>query len=725
MHTDRLMPPPPLPPSPPLGAAHGAGVAQASACLLALALCAVAPLSVAADEQLMMALRWSSAPPTLEADVRIDFEIQLFDADGNLLDLTQQEKSTVFGGSNFNLRGNGILFCAAIQFWPIGSSTHRVEADSDHCYVDGQQLSLYLTDDDAKYADSSPTLVVTYTITADTLQLALFDSDSGAQLPASSSPTLSPGQAFDILVSPRRRHEVANEDLADLDLLSSSANLSFSASYTTAGGTQRNPVSWVALSHTANADGSHRFGYRVAFALGIPDGSRLRFDWNTVGVKYLSSSLEAGYDLRPTQLGYSTVASTVAPGIPFHLRGLRALDAHGLEDIDYRPSSTLSLTAYDSGGNVVGAVELLGVTTAGQTAAGGHSYDLQARLSGVAAGGTLFFGVSDQGLSVPLPSFSGADLDVAVVESPPSHLAITLASTGVVALSPGTSFTLLVTILDADMREHTSATLSASSLELLAGGFGLSYRIVGERRLEASFEFGIDGAELRLQLSAHGLIGSLSATVSVLAQRLRLTAPEALVLGSTFTLGVSGEDLLGNEDVDYELSAMARVVASRGELRVERGGGNMLLVSLTGVADGSTVALTVSDGALTGTVSVTVDVVARRLALTAPLVAVSGTSFTLSVRAENASASWMWTTRCRRRRWCWPRRGRWPSSRVRALSVVAVAERRGRWVDGGADGGGRHADGDGVGDGGCGGEALGADGAAGGVGHAFHAGGER
>ena len=52
--------------------------------------------------------------------------------------------------------------------------------------------------------------------------------------------------------------------------------------------------------------------------------------------------------------------------------------------------------------------------------------------------------------------------------------------------------------------------------------------------------------------------------------------------------------------------------------------------------DGTTVTLTVADGMLSGTVVVSVDVVAVRLAVSAPATVVVGTSFALTVRGENA-----------------------------------------------------------------------------------------
>ena len=167
-----------------------------------------------------------------------------------------------------------------------------------------------------------------------------------------------------------------------------------------------------------------------------------------------------------------------------------------------------------------------------------------------------------------------------------------------------------------------------------------------------------------------------------------LTAPLVVVSGTSFTLAVRAEDTLGELDVDYALSSMVAVTASAGMLVEQSRSGAGVSLSLSGVADGTTVELTVADGLLSGTVELTVDVEATGLALTAPLVVVSGTSFTLSVRAENALGELDVDYALSSMAAVTVSVGTLAEqSRSGSLACRTVVERRGRWGDGGADGG--------------------------------------
>ena len=148
-----------------------------------------------------------------------------------------------------------------------------------------------------------------------------------------------------------------------------------------------------------------------------------------------------------------------------------------------------------------------------------------------------------------------------------------------------------------------------------------------------------DGAAVTLTVvdPGSGLSGEAAVSVDVVAERLALSAPSAVVSGTSFALTVRAENALGEVDTGYALSPSAVVGASTGTVALLSRATASLAVSLSGALDGTTVALTVADGMLLGTaVELTVDVVATRLALTVPPVVVSGTSFALTVRAENA-----------------------------------------------------------------------------------------
>ena len=87
-------------------------------------------------------------------------------------------------------------------------------------------------------------------------------------------------------------------------------------------------------------------------------------------------------------------------------------------------------------------------------------------------------------------------------------------------------------------------------------------------------------------------------------RRLALTAPLVVVSGTSFTLAVRAENALGELDVDYALSSDGGGDGLGGDAgRAVAFGRWRVSLSLSGVADGATVALMVADGLLSGTVS--------------------------------------------------------------------------------------------------------------------------
>ena len=162
----------------------------------------------------------------------------------------------------------------------------------------------------------------------------------------------------------------------------------------------------------------------------------------------------------------------------------------------------------------------------------------------------------------------------------------------------------------------------------------------------------VDGTTVTLTVADGMLSGTVVVSVDVVATRLALTVPLVAVSGTSFTLSVRAENALGELDVDYALPTTATVSASAGTLAEQSRSGAGVALSLSGVADGAAVTLTVADpgSGLSGTAAVSVDVVAARLALTVPPEVVSGTSFTLRCAQRTRLARRMWTMRCRRRR---------------------------------------------------------------------------
>ena len=372
--------------------------------------------------------------------------------------------------------------------------------------------------------------------------------------------------------------------------------------------------SMAAVSASAGTLEQSRSGAGVSLSLsGVADGATVTL---TVSDGALTGTVELTVDVEATGLAL-TAPPVVVSGTSFTL-AVRAENALGELDVDYALSSLAAVTA--SAG-----------TLAEQSRSGAG---VMVVLTGVADGDVATLAVDDGALS------GSASVMVDVVAT---RLALTVPPVVV----SGTSFTLAVRAenalgeLDVDYALSSLAAVTASAgtlAEQSRSGAGVSLSLSGVA----------DGTTVALTVADGLLSGSVELTVDVEARRLSLTAPLVVVSGTSFTLAVRAENALGALDVDYALSSMAAVTASAGTLAEQSRSGSSVELSLSGVADGTTVELTVLDGERGGTVELTVDVAATGLALTAPLVVVSGTSFTLaSCALRTRSASWMWTTRCR------------------------------------------------------------------------------
>ena len=242
-------------------------------------------------------------------------------------------------------------------------------------------------------------------------------------------------------------------------------------------------------------------------------------------------------------------------------------------------------------------------------------------LSGVADGTTVALTVADGLLS------GAVELTVDVE-------ARRFALTALQMVVSGTSFTLAVRAenalgeLDVDYALAAAVTASAGTLvELSRFGSRVVLSLSGVAGWDDS---DADGGGW----PADGF--RVSVTVDVVARRLALTAALVAVSGTSFALTVRAENAHDEVDTGYGLPTTAMVMASAGVLAVVSGTTSSLTLRMSGVVDGTTVALTVADGMLSATAVVSVDVVAMRLALSAPPTVVSGTSFALTVRGENA-----------------------------------------------------------------------------------------
>ena len=214
----------------------------------------------------------------------------------------------------------------------------------------------------------------------------------------------------------------------------------------------------------------------------------------------------------------------------------------------------------------------------------------------------------------------------------------------------GSTFILTVHGVDVAGRRDFDFALpvSMTSTQLLVNNnsSGVLWERAGPSTLAVRLLNAIAGEVLNLRVDSLGLVGQLMVLPTVGVQQLQLTAPSVpVVLGSTFTLTVTGVDGSGNVDPFYALpsASMLRLVAAPAAvLSLERVGLQQLqarLQSFQGRLDNppSTATLTVTADGLEGSVVIDIRVapVALRLALPSePIVA--GTTFTLSVTAHDA-----------------------------------------------------------------------------------------
>ena len=348
-----------------------------------------------------------------------------------------------------------------------------------------------------------------------------------------------------------------------------------------------------------------RSGVGVSLSLsGVADGTTVTL---TVADGMLSATAVVSVDVVATRLAL-TVPPVVVSGTSFALT-VRAENAIGELDVDYALSSTATVSA--SAG-----------TLAEQSRSGAG---VSLSLSGVADGTTVTLTVAD-GMLLG----TAVELTVDVVAT---RLALTVPPVVV----SGTSFALTVRAenalgeLDVDYALSSTVAVTASAgtlVEQSRSGAGVSLSLSGVA----------DGTTVTLTVADGMLLGTaVELTVDVVATRLALSVPPVVVSGTSFALTVRAENALGETDVDYALSSTAAVTASAGALVEQSRSGAGVSLSLSGVADGTTVTLTVGDGALAGSVVVAQSVVAARLELAASsAIAIVGSSFALTVRALDA-----------------------------------------------------------------------------------------
>ncbi len=102
------------------------------------------------------------------------------------------------------------------------------------------------------------------------------------------------------------------------------------------------------------------------------------------------------------------------------------------------------------------------------------------------------------------------------------------------------------------------------------------------------------------------------------AENSSFSLKSTVVAGESFVLTVPGETNIGELDSNYVLPASATVLSSVGTLNeLAARTANTITLSLSGLSDGESVLLTVMDGSRSGSLELSVDVVATRLALRA------------------------------------------------------------------------------------------------------------
>ena len=429
-------------------------------------------------------------------------------------------------------------------------------------------------------------------------RLGLYDS----QFAPLAGAVLSYGAAFDILI-PFAEDAAGNVDLDIFpsDMLSLSTDIGTSTFTVT-------PM----------------LGIVTAELRGVPDGSTVILTIRDTGITpNLEGVATVTVDVLAERLALTQLSGGVTVGIPFDLQVI-AENADGFTDVDYAlgaaPALSLSLQLRD------GSSSSLSVNRVSDTL-------LSVTVPALVVGTTALLTVTDSSSS---PALSGS-----LVLTPGSRVT-SLSLTVPSLVQVGTEFELAVegrAVDNAVVPEYqltSQAVLSATSGVVLSG-----YTLRSGNRLALRILMAPDNQQVGLTLAHGGASGSAALQVLVAATRFALQVPVAVVPGSTFTVTVRGEDALGNEDVDFILTAAAVASVSRGNDQLSQslaaGGGGVALRLGGGQLDGALVELTVVDGVLSSTAALSVEVEAAVLAVTAaPAAVVAGESFWLQVSAVDA-----------------------------------------------------------------------------------------
>ena len=150
------------------------------------------------------------------------------------------------------------------------------------------------------------------------------------------------------------------------------------------------------------------------------------------------------------------------------------------------------------------------------------------------------------------------------------------------------TFTLTVTGVDADSATDTGYSRSAAAMVTASVG-----TLVEESSTATSIDLRLsevaDGADVTLTVTDGSVSGTVDVTVNVVATALTLSASVEPVLSDrSFLLTVAGVDADGATDTGYSLSATATVTASAGTLVEASRAGQVIGLSLSGLAAGST-----------------------------------------------------------------------------------------------------------------------------------------
>ena len=309
-----------------------------------------------------------------------------------------------------------------------------------------------------------------------------------------------------------------------------------------------------------------------------------------------------------TALTVAASLATAAPGETFELQ-VSGVDANGDVEAGYALSGSAMVTAS------TGTVAVLSTS----------ALSLSVSLSGAPYGTLVTLTVADGSLSGSV---------AVVVGTVATRLSVVATPTTVMN---GEIFELQVLGVDAQGNVDTRYAPSTSAQVTVSTG-----TVAWLPRAGSGFAVELylapDGATVTLTVADGSLSGAAAVTVDVVGTRLSVSGPTTAVSGKTLELQVSAVDHAGNVDTDYSLSEASAVTASTGTVAVLSGVGG-LMVSLSGVADGTSVTLTVTDGALSGEVSVVVDVVLTKWVVLGPTTVVSGNGFTLQALPVDAAGS--------------------------------------------------------------------------------------